>query len=202
MIRRQETSAPKAVEQTLLGEARMSMHHHVMGQVLVHLAQTVTQPRTETGSPGNLAARLDVGDRWIMVDGFGKRRVHNAEFFDDSGCVRKQFADPNALVVIVMFGELVFTRTDRQAAFLIRRHSRDSLAVANMIGQLFAEHLTQLRLIVPQIMVAGASTHEEIDDAFRLGRMMQSTFGRTRSRCHQWIAPKQSGHGGSAQPQC
>ena len=39
-----ETGSPQAAEKTLLGMLGLGVHHDVVGQVLVHAAQAVTQP--------------------------------------------------------------------------------------------------------------------------------------------------------------
>ena len=74
-----------------------------MRQVLIHAAQAVAEPGTQAGPTGNLAAGLNVGDRRIVVDRFGERAVNDAQFLGDRGRVRQQFADPNTVVVVVVF---------------------------------------------------------------------------------------------------
>ena len=54
-----------------------------------------------------MAASLYVSDRGIVVDGLGEGAVDDAQFLRHGCGMRKQLAHPDALVIVVVFGELV-----------------------------------------------------------------------------------------------
>ena len=149
------------------------MHHDIVRQVFIQAPQPVTQPGTKTWSTGNLTASLYVCDCRIVVDCFRKRTVHHTQFFGDLRRVWQQFTDPNAIRTIVVLVESILTGANGQPILLIRRHSRHSLAIANVIRQLFVELVFETRFVVPQIQMARPATHEQINHAPRFRGMMQ-----------------------------
>jgi len=64
------------------------------GQVVVVAAEAVVEPRAYTGAPGHLGARLEEGDRGVVVDGLGVHGSNDAEVVDDFGSVGQELADP------------------------------------------------------------------------------------------------------------
>ena len=50
-----------------------------------------------------------------MIDGLGEGAVNDAEFLGYLSGVRKKFAHPDSLIVIVMLFELVFRGTNGEA---------------------------------------------------------------------------------------
>ncbi len=100
MTRGKKTGTPKSSVQRLPAESAIDrrMQDNKRRQVLVHAAQSVRQPGTGTGPTRQLATGLDVGDRRIVVDRFGVDRFDHGQIVDDTCSVRKQLADPNALL--------------------------------------------------------------------------------------------------------
>ena len=194
MLGRHEAGSPQAAEQALLREFRTGMHYHVARQVLVHSAQTVAQPGAQARSAGNLAASLDVRDRRVMVDRLGERAVNHREFLGDLGGVRQQFADPQAAVVVFVFGEGVFARADRER-FLPRGHPGNALSIANVLRQILAEHFAHLRLVIPKVVMTWSAAHEQVYHPLGLGREV----GARRLALGQQIRAEHVGQGRRAQ---
>ena len=89
MIRRHEPRPPQPAEKTLLGMLRFGVHDYVVGKSSFML-QAITQPRSKAGAARNLAARLDIRDRRVMIDRLGKSTVNNAQVLDDFRSMREQ----------------------------------------------------------------------------------------------------------------
>ena len=178
------------------------VHHEVVRQIFIGTAQPVAQPRAEAGPAGDLATGLDVGNRRIMIDRLGKRRVHHAQLLGHGGSVRQQLAHPKAVGVIFVFGKFIFRWANRQR-LLARGHARDALAITHLLGQILAVHCLHLRFVIPQIKMARATTHKEINHTLRLGHMMKAAiqlgipFGRSKD-----IRPHQPRHRRRAQAKC
>ena len=126
----------------------LGVHDDVIGQIFIHASQTIAQPRPETGSPRDLAARLDISDCGVVIDRLGKSTVNHAQVLDHFRGVRKQRTYPNTLVVIFALGELVLARSQGKG-FLTRSHARDPLAIPHVIGQVLSEFLYQLGFVIP-----------------------------------------------------
>ena len=72
----------------------------------------------------------------------------------------KEFTDPHALLIVVLPRKFVLTRGQRQSTRLIGRHARDALAIPNVVGQLLAGHVFELRFVIPKIKLARSAAHE------------------------------------------
>ena len=46
---------------------------------------------------------MNISDRGIMIDGLGEGAVNDTKLFGYLGGVREEFADPDSLIVVVMF---------------------------------------------------------------------------------------------------
>ena len=90
MVGWHETSTPKAVKEALLGVIGPGKHDHIVGQILIHTAQSIAQPRTETRTTWNLATRLDVSNCRVVINCFGKGPMDHTQFFGNFGSVREQ----------------------------------------------------------------------------------------------------------------
>ncbi len=175
------------------------MHHHVTRQVLVHAPQSVTQPCAETRTTWDLTAGLNVGDCWIVINGFRKCAVDNTEFFGHARCMREKLADPYAAIVVLVLSELVLAWAHGQRR-LSRRHSGDALAIAHVLRQRFAKHLLHFGFVIPEIVVAGAAAHEQVYHTLGFRGVVQSRFGA--SVVGMKIGAKQIGQGSRSQSQC
>jgi hypothetical protein len=92
--------------------------------------------------------------------------------------VGQQFADPCARLAVLL--ELKRGPGQRQRG-LVARHARQTLALTHRVRQLFALFLVEQRLVVEQVDLGRPTAHEQVDYAFRLGRMVeigQHTAGR------------------------
>ena len=201
MLGRQKARAPEAVEEALLGVARLGVHHHVVRQVVIHAAEAIAQPGPQARPTGHLTAGLDVGDGRIMIDRLGEGGVHHAEFLHHASGVRQQFAHPHAVGIVVVLGEAILARRERQTAFLVGRHSGDPLPVADMIRQLLAKLLLHRRLVVPHVVLTGAAAHEEVDHMLCLGCMVQARLGSRSLVSHNPLLSQQLRQRGRPQPQ-
>ena len=162
------------------------MHHHVTRQILVHIPEPVTQPRTHTRTTRNLASCLNVGNRRIVIDGLGKGRVHHAEILHHLRSMRKKFTYPDSVLIILLPREFVFRRTHRES-ILTRGHPRDTLTIANILRKILPEHLLHLRLVIPHVMLTRTAAHEEVNHPLG-GRLVMHPLicrGRLKTRPHQ-----------------
>ena len=113
----------------------------------------------------------------------------------------KEFTDPHALLIVVLPRKFVLTRGQRQPTRLIGRHARDALAIPNVVGQLLAGHVFELRFVIPKIKLAGSTAHEQVDDVLGLRRVMKSLLIlcflseklRSEKLCHGSRAKAQRG---------
>ncbi len=105
----------------------------------------VPQPSTQARPPRNLAACLNVGHCRIVIDRFGKRTMHHAQFFRHGRGMRQQFAHPHAPIVVVVLRKFIFTRTHRQR-LLLARHARYPLPIAHLRRQFLAKHRLHRKL--------------------------------------------------------
>ena len=106
-----------------------------------------------------------------MIDGFSEGGVYDAQFLGYGRRVRQEFTHPHATIVVFLLGKLVFGRADRKG-FLARGHTRDALSVAHFLWQILAVLLAHLGLIIPQVEVRRATTHEKVNHPLCLGRKM------------------------------
>ena len=105
-----------------------------------------------------------------MVDGVGVHRFHDADVVGNFTHLREQFADPGA--VLTFLRELEDRRSTGKT-ILTRRHRRNALTIADRIGQVLVEVLSQFRLVVPQIKLRRTIGHKQPDDPFCFGGVMQ-----------------------------
>ena len=173
MIGGKKSGPPQSAEQTLLGVVAFGVHDDVARQVLVHAAEPVAEPRSETRTSRYLTAGLNVRDRGVVIDRLSKRAVHDAQVFRDRRCVWEKLADPDASIVVFLPGEFVFRRTDGER-FLSGGHAGDALSVANVFGQVLSGHLLHFGFVVPQIVMGGSAAHEQIDHAFGFRGVMHA----------------------------
>ena len=171
MFGRKKAGTPETVEQALLREARLGVHHDIAGEILIHGPEPIAQPGSEARPSGDLTPGLDIGYGRIMVDRFRKGAVHHTKLLGDFAGFRKKFTCPKAVLVIRVFGELVFRGTDRMS-FLASCHSGNPLPVPDMFGQVLTEHIPHLRFVVPRINVTGTAAHEKVDDPLGSGSMV------------------------------
>ena len=189
VVRGHEARTPEAAEEALLGEAAARVHDHVARQVLVHGAKTVAQPGAAARAPGYLAAGLDVGDGRVVVDHLGEGAVYDAELLCHARRMGQQFTDPHAAIIVLVLGKLVLARGHR-VSFLAGGHAGKALPVTDLLGQLLAVHLLHLRLVIPEVVVARAATHEKVDDSLGLRLVVRPGRG---SLCGE-LGPEQVGH--------
>ncbi len=167
VVRRHEAGPPEPAEEALLWEAAAGVHDHIAREVLVHGPEAVAQPGAEAWPSGHLAAGLDVGDGRIVVDGLGEGAVHNAELLRDLRSVRQQLTDPHSAIIVFVFRELVFAR-GHCVGLLPGGHPGKPLPVTNLLRKRLSKHLLHLGLVVPEVVMARAAAHEQVDDALRL----------------------------------
>ena len=168
MFAREEPGAPEAlVERLRLGAPLPARgHHHEAGQVPVHGAEPVGEPRPEAGPAGLLRARLHERDRGVVVDRVGVDAAHDAQVVDHLRRVGQRLRDLGAALAVAR--EVELARRDREAR-LAGGHRRDALAVADRVGELLVEHVAELRLPVEGLELAGRAGHEQVDDPLGLG---------------------------------
>ena len=111
----------------------------------------------------------------IVVDRFGEHRFDEADVVDDAAMVRQEFAEPCAgLAVLGEFEDRAGQRNRR----LLGGHAGESLAAADVVGQLLAVLFVEQRLVVEQVLLRGAAGLEQVDDAFDARRELQARCAR------------------------
>ena len=99
--------------------------------------------------------------------------------------MRPEVADPGAACAVLLEGEL---GAGEWKGLLAGRHAGDALAVADVLGQILAEHLPHLGLVVPEVMMAGASAHEQVDDSLGFWGMVHPAVRCFGCRCGKgWV---------------
>ncbi len=111
--------------------------------------------------------RLHEGDRRVVIDRVRVHRAQHAQIVDHLAGPRKRVADLGAALAAPL--EVPLRWRDREGR-LLRRHRRQALALPHRLGQLRAVEVTQLRLPVPRLELAGRARHTQVDDALRLRR--------------------------------
>ena len=135
-------------------------HDDEAGQVLVHAAQAVVDPRAEARAAGEDLARVHLQHRRAVDRRVGGHRVQEGDVIDARGQVREQVADPLAALAVLL--ELPL-RPDDPALVLL------AAAAEGLHLHGLAVQAVQLRLVVERIDVAGPAVHEQEDHALRLG---------------------------------
>ena len=138
---------------------------------------------------------------WRMIELIRIDRSNHARFIDHLREMRKEFTDPHALLIVVLPRKFVLARGQRQSTRLIGRHARDALSIPNVVGQLLAGHVFELRFVIPKIKLAGSAAHEQVDDVLGFGRVMESLLIscflseklRSQKLCHGSRAKAQRG---------
>lgn len=167
MVRGQETAAPEAGENRLIRvlAAALGNKDDVSGQVLVHAAKAVGNPRAHAGGAGELRAGVDEGDAGVVVDGLG---MHGADYGDIIGHARgvgQEVADPLATGAALL--ELGQALADGKI-FLTGGHACEALALSDGIGEILTVDFFQVWLVVEEIDVGWTARLEKVDDALRL----------------------------------
>ena len=67
-----------------------------------------------------------------MIDGLSEGAVYDTKLLGDLSGVRKKFAYPESLIVIIVLFELILRGTNGEA-FLPGGHSRNTLTIANVL---------------------------------------------------------------------
>ena len=149
MLGRQERGVP--VLGAVAGEAAMIGQHDERRQVLVHAAQTVTDPAAHAGKPRKLeAGRLKIG-RLAVNAGLADHVVDKRHVIHATAERGRDLAEHLAAAAI---GLELPQRTQPGAETVLER-----LDVFAEIG-LFAVMLDQGRLVIEQVDVTGAAGHE------------------------------------------
>jgi hypothetical protein len=179
ILRGQETAAPQAIVERLIGGIAGALRDHddEGGQIAILAAETIGEPRPHARPARELSARLKEGDRGIVVDRLGVHRLDEAQPVGDSGRVGEELADPRAAFAVT--GERVLARGDRKTG-LGRRHSGEPLAAANRIGELGPAEIGQARLPVEEVHLRRCARLEEVDDPFGLGGEVRETGKASR----------------------
>ncbi len=197
----EEAVAPQPRVDRLVGLLARHQHDEV-GQVAVHRSQAVADPRPERRPAGNLRAGLEKGHRRVVVDGLGPHRFDEAQVIDDARGVREQAADGRARLAVLR--ELEMRAGQRQDG-LVCAHGGEALLAADLGRQRLAVLLAQPRLVIEEVQVGRPAAHEQVDDAFGLGRKMRQTrqpAGRLRRQRRLNRPRQQRRQRGRTQTQC
>jgi hypothetical protein len=132
--RRQETAAPQAREERLVGVDRLRLReeHDEGRQVLVLAAEAVTEPRAHARASRLLEPRLDERNRGIVIDRLGVHRLDDGDVVDDLRRVRQELADPRARLPVLLEREQRLAHRQQR----LPHRLRDALALADRVGNL------------------------------------------------------------------
>ena len=138
LVRRgEEAAAPEAREDRLARVLAGALRDHgdERGQVFVHAAEAVADPRAHAGVAGLLVAGVDERDRRVVVDRLGVHRLDDADVVGDRLHVRQQVADPGAVLAAAAAGP--HGGDDREAG-LAGGHAGEALLALDRGGQILA----------------------------------------------------------------
>ena len=166
MDRRQEPIAPEPGVQRLVGPL-LADQHAERRQVAVRRSQAVTQPGSDRRPAGDRRARLEEGDRRVVVDRLGEGRADETDVVDHPGRLGQELADPAARRSMPRELE---DRPGKRQGCLVARHARQPLAHPDRIGQVLAVHPVEQRLVIEQVKLRRPATHEQVDDPPGSGR--------------------------------
>ena len=97
-------------------------------------------PGPERRPASDLGAGLEKRDCWIVIDRFGVHRPNDTKLVTDGRGVGEQFAEPRAGLTVLFEVE---DGTGQRNRSLLRRHSGETLAAANALGQLLPVQLVE-----------------------------------------------------------
>ena len=194
--RGEEARAPEARVQGLpalvLGD-----HHAGRREVGIVRAQGQGHPGADRGAAGELGARLDEGDRRVVVDGLRGEAAHDAEPVREPRGVGQQLAELRSALAVALEGE---GRAHQGQGGLVRGHGGQPLALADAGGQVLSLALEQQRLVVEQLQLARPAALEQPHDPTRAGRVVEDLLGakdrrepqaeEARSGCPQRVASR------------
>ena len=172
MTGREKAAAPaglSAVRIVLAGE-----EDDERGQVGVFAAESVREPRAETGTADDLMAGVHEDLRRRVIELRGLHRPDDGELVDVLREVRQQVGQFGA-------GLAVARELERRAEQLGRAFDeREAFAFDDVFGDGLAVVLIQLRLGIEEIELRGRAGHEQVDDALRAGREVRTDGGGGR----------------------
>ena len=104
MFARQKTGTPESIRDGLHVSEALTDHHDEGRQVFVYAPQSVADPGSHGGTPGQLVTGLQEGNPGFVVDGFSVKRMDHAEFVGHARGMRIEITDPQAILLVAVSG--------------------------------------------------------------------------------------------------
>ena len=173
---RQKAAAPARL--AAVGVVLAREQHDEARQVAVLAAEPVAEPRAQARPADHLVAGVHEDLRRRVIE---LRRPHRADDRDVVGDLREmrqQLRDLRARLAVPL-------ELERRAEQLRRAlDEREALALDELVGDVLAVVLRQLRLGIEEIELRRRAGHEEVDDALRpAARTCEPPPARRRARC-------------------
>ena len=157
----------------VVGEAAGVGEDDEVGEVIGETAEGVGDPCAHAGKTWQGEAGVHHVAGGAVDAGFGGHGHEEGHAVDEFGLFGEDAADPATGLAVLLEGEGAF---------------HDGAAIAGLAfgSDLWAEHLAvvffECGFVVERVHGAGAAVHEELDDAFDLGGVMDAAveFGRWR----------------------
>lgn len=163
------------------------MQHDERGQIFVHRAEPVGEPRAHRGFAVLHRAGVDELVGRLVVDGVGLHRADEAEVVAHLRDVRQQFADPHPALPVLR--KLEDRRRERKRR-LARGHPGEALALVAEVGlEVFPEAGLERGLVVEEVELRGRADQRDVDRSLGLGR----DFPRLRHRGAQRVRTRRTG---------
>ncbi len=143
----------------------LGLKHDEGGQIVVHAAQPIREPRAEARFAGVHVAGIHQHDCRLVIDGVRVGGFDDREVVDHARRVRQQVAHPRSGLSIALKGPM---RGRDGEMRLSRGHAGQLLVAAHGVRHVLVVRASEIRLVVEQIDLRRAARHEQIDRPFRL----------------------------------
>ena len=131
VFRRKKTAPPKPLVECLT--TRLAVEHDKVGKIFVQAPETVTDPRSHTGTTRDLVAGLNVSNRRIVIDRLGPHRVDAGDIVRHRTGFREEVTDPPPAVPVLL--EIKNAGSNRETR-LRCRHRGEPLISTNRIREI------------------------------------------------------------------
>ena len=133
------------------------IQHNKGGQILIHAAQTICEPRTKRRFARHHIAGVHQQVRRFMVDRIGVKRMNYREIVRHLRGEGQNLGNPAS--AFPRSHKSKMSRRNRKTR-LSRGHACEHLGAANRIGQVLVVKIRQVRLVIPQIHLRGRARHK------------------------------------------
>ena len=107
------------------------MKHDKAGEIFIHAPKAVRQPGSGTWAAWQLAASLNVGDGWIVIDRLRVDCFYHSQIIHHPRGVRQKLTHPGAMLTMLTEFERGWSN---RKSLLPGGHRRNSLAIPHRIG--------------------------------------------------------------------